>query len=58
MLSGSTQRKTFSSAILVEVNVKVKVSCPCVFKSGPRHEVVLGSGGIAPRIPDFGTRWS
>jgi hypothetical protein len=24
----------------------------------PRHEGVLGSGGIAPRILDLGTRWS
>jgi hypothetical protein len=29
---------------------------PC-FKWAPRHEGVLGSGGIAPRILDSGTRW-
>jgi hypothetical protein len=27
------------------------------FNRAPRHEGVLGSGGIAPRIIDLGTRW-
>jgi hypothetical protein len=32
-------------------------SCTCAFNWAPRHEWVLRSGGIAPRILDLGTRW-
>jgi hypothetical protein len=28
-----------------------------VLNYAPRHEDVLGSGGIVPRILDLGTRW-
>jgi hypothetical protein len=35
--------------------VKVKVSL--CFNGVPRHEGVLGSGGIAPRILDLGIRF-
>jgi hypothetical protein len=33
----------------LKVNVKVKLSL-CFLNEAPRHEGVLGSGGIAPRI--------
>jgi hypothetical protein len=36
--------------------IKVKLSL-CFFSQAPSHEDVLGSGGIAPRILDLGTRW-
>jgi hypothetical protein len=40
---------------------KVKVKLSLCFNWAPRHESVLGaywgSGSIAPRIIDFGTRW-
>jgi hypothetical protein len=39
----------------LEVDGKGKV-VP-VFNQAPRHEGVLGSGGIAPCILDLGTRW-
>jgi hypothetical protein len=35
--------------------VKVKLSLWCKWAS--RHDDILGSGGIAPRILDFGNRW-
>jgi len=28
-----------------------------IFNCAPRHEGILGSGGIAPLILDLGTRW-
>jgi len=37
------------------LTVKVKLSL--CFNLEPRHEGVLGSGVIALRIPDLGTRW-
>jgi hypothetical protein len=37
--------------------VKVKVKLSLCLTWAPRHEGVLGSGGIAPRILDLGTRW-
>jgi hypothetical protein len=37
--------------------VKVKAKLSLCFNRAPRHESVLGSGGIAPRILDLGTRW-
>jgi hypothetical protein len=43
------------------LNVKVKVKIVPVLNQPPRHEDVLGSGGIVPRILDFGTNggeWS
>jgi hypothetical protein len=39
------------------VKVKVKVTLR-FFYWAPRHGGVLGSGGIAPRILNLGTRWS
>jgi hypothetical protein len=36
---------------------KVKVKVRLFFSRAPRHEGILGSGGIAPHILDFGTRW-
>jgi hypothetical protein len=38
--------------------VKVKVKLSLYFIWAPRHEGVLGSGGIAPNILYLGTRWS
>jgi hypothetical protein len=37
-------------------HIKVKSLC-FLFNWAPHHEGVLGSGGIAPRILDLGTRW-
>jgi hypothetical protein len=37
--------------------MKVKVKLSLCFNWAPRHEGVLGSGGIDPRILDLGTRW-
>jgi hypothetical protein len=37
--------------------VSAKVKASLCFNWAPRHEGVLGSGGIAPRIFNFGTRW-
>jgi hypothetical protein len=34
-----------------------KVKLSLCFTSAPRHEGVLGIGGIAPRILDLGTKW-
>jgi hypothetical protein len=39
------------------MTVKVKVKLSLCFNWAPRHEDVLGSGGISPRILDLGTRW-
>jgi len=44
-----------SSETLVNSSYKVKLSL--CFNGEPRHEGVLGSGGIAPRILDLGTTW-
>jgi hypothetical protein len=40
-----------------KVKVKVKLSLCFFLNWAPRHEGVLGSGGIAPCILDLGTRW-
>jgi hypothetical protein len=37
--------------------VKVKVKLSLCFNWAPRHEGVLGSGCISPRILDLGNRW-
>jgi hypothetical protein len=37
---------------------KVKVKLSLCFNWAPRHEGILGRGGIAPHILDLGTRWS
>jgi hypothetical protein len=37
--------------------LKVKVNLSMCFNWAPRYEGLLGSGGIAPRILDLGTRW-
>jgi hypothetical protein len=37
--------------------VKVKGKVLPVLSQAPRHEDVLGIGGIAPRILDLGIRW-
>jgi hypothetical protein len=37
--------------------MKVKLKLPLCFNWAQRHEGILGSGGIAPRILDLGTRW-
>jgi hypothetical protein len=39
------------------LNIKVEVKIIPVLNEAPRHEDVLGSGGIAPRIFDLITRW-
>jgi hypothetical protein len=39
------------------IMVKATVNLSLCFYWSPRHEGVLGSGGIAPRILDLGTRW-
>jgi hypothetical protein len=36
---------------------KVKVKFFLFFNLAPHYEGVLGSGGIAPRVIDLGTRW-
>jgi hypothetical protein len=36
---------------------EVKVKLSLCFNWAPRHEDILGSGDIAPRILDLGTRW-
>jgi hypothetical protein len=38
---------------VTQVNLKLS---PC-FNWAPRHDGILGSGGIAPNILDLGTRW-
>jgi hypothetical protein len=40
----------------VHTPYKLKVKLSLYFNSAPCHEGVLGSGGIAPSILDFGTR--
>jgi hypothetical protein len=37
--------------------IKFKARLSLCFNWAPRHDGVLGSGGIAPRILDLGTRW-
>jgi hypothetical protein len=38
-------------------DIKSKGKVVPVLNQAPRHEDVLGSGGIAPRVLDLGTRW-
>jgi hypothetical protein len=45
------------STHMVETWAKLKGKFVPVLKLVPCHEGVLGSGGIAPRILDLGTRW-
>jgi hypothetical protein len=55
-------KMTAISHMLIAFDGKVKVKCKVVtvlfLNWAPRHEGVLGSVGIAPRIHDLGTRWS
>jgi hypothetical protein len=37
--------------------IKVKVKTSLCFNGAPRHEDIMGSGDVAPRILDLGTRW-
>jgi hypothetical protein len=47
-----------SDSCLLHDAFKGKVVIPVLFYNlAPRNEGVLGSGGIAPRILDLGTRW-
>jgi hypothetical protein len=46
----------YSRVCLIFV-IKVKGKVVPVLNWAPRHEDVSGSGGIATRIPDLGTRW-
>jgi hypothetical protein len=47
---------TLKSDTVIIWIIKVKYLSLC-FNWAPRHEGVLGSGGIAPRILDLGTIW-
>jgi len=38
--------------------IHVKLSQCFIFNRAPRHEGVLGTGVIAPRILELGPRWS
>jgi hypothetical protein len=46
--------KKFEGSLYI---TKVKGKVVPVLNQAPRHEGVLGSGGIAPRILDLGTSW-
>jgi hypothetical protein len=50
-----TRKRTAKMIRILKVKVKIQLSL--CFKWAPRHKDVLGSGGIVPRILDFGTRW-
>jgi hypothetical protein len=43
--------------IIIIIIIIIKVKLPLCFNLAPCHECVLGSGGIAPRILELGTRW-
>jgi hypothetical protein len=46
-----------SSRPWIHSYVKVRESCPCALTKHHAMKTYCGSGGIAPRILDLGTRW-